>query len=239
MFSNPCNPTGVVMSYEEMEIIKEIAIENDLYIISDEVYKQFIYIDQQFKSFMNVEGIEDRLILIDSISKHYSACGARIGTICSKNEEFINYVLKLCQARLSVSTIEQYATTSLLKGIDLYMDDVKKEYMKRRDALCSALDTIPNLTYCKPDSAFYVLVKLPVDDVEKFSEWLLKEFRYKNQTLMFATGNGFYSQEHASYGRQEGRFSFCGYDANEIKIGIEVLKKALEAYNGGLICGDK
>lgn len=231
MFSNPCNPTGVVLNEREMNIIKEIAIEHDLYIISDEVYKQFIYDNQAYKSFLNVEGVEDRVIMVDSISKHYSACGARIGTICSRNKEFMKYVLKLCQARLSVSTIEQYATTSLLKGINLYMNDVRAEYKKRRDTLCEELEKIEGVTLCKPDSAFYILAKLPVDNVEVFAEWLLKEFRYKNQTLMYATGPGFYSKEHQEYGIQEVRLSFCSYNSQEIKIIIEVLKKAIEEYN--------
>jgi len=233
LFSNPCNPTGVVLNDEEIEMLKQIALEYDLYLISDEVYKQFIYDKScKFTSIMNVEGIEDRAILVDSISKHYSACGARIGVVASKNKEFMAEVLKLCQARLSVSTIEQYATTSLLSGIDLYMNDVRKEYRKRRDTMCSILNKIEGVSVCKPDSAFYVLVKLPVDDIEKFAKWLLEEFRYKNQTLMFATGPGFYSREHHDKGIQEARFSFCSYNPDEIIRGIDVLKQALKEYKG-------
>ncbi|WP_392445253.1 pyridoxal phosphate-dependent aminotransferase [Sneathia vaginalis] len=233
LFSNPCNPTGVVLNDEEIEMLKQIALEYDLYLISDEVYKQFIYDKScKFTSIMNVEGIEDRAILVDSISKHYSACGARIGVVASRNKEFMAEVLKLCQARLSVSTIEQYATTSLLSGIDLYMNDVRKEYRKRRDTMCSILNKIEGVSVCKPDSAFYVLVKLPVDDIEKFAKWLLEEFRYKNQTLMFATGPGFYSREHHDKGIQEARFSFCSYNPDEIIRGIDVLKQALKEYKG-------
>lgn len=230
MFSNPCNPTGVVLTEEEMETIKQIALEYNIYIISDEVYKQFIYDGQKFKSFMNVEGIEDRVIMVDSISKHYSACGARIGTICSRNPEFLSQVLKLCQARLSVSTIEQYATTSLLKGINLYMEDVKKEYKKRRDTLCEELLKIEGVSLCKPASAFYILAKLPVDDVDKFAKWLLEKFRYNNQTVMYATGPGFYSKEHFENGKQEVRLSFCSYNSQELKAIIEVLKIGIETY---------
>lgn len=233
LFSNPCNPTGVVLNDEEIEMLKQIALEYDLYLISDEVYKQFIYDKScKFTSIMNVEGIEDRAILVDSISKHYSACGARIGVVASRNKEFMAEVLKLCQARLSVSTIEQYATTSLLSGIDLYMNDVRKEYRKRRDTMCSILNKIEGVSVCKPDSAFYVLVKLPVYDIEKFAKWLLEEFRYKNQTLMFATGPGFYSKEHHDKGIQEARFSFCSYNPDEIIRGIDVLKQALKEYKG-------
>lgn len=232
LFSNPCNPTGIILNKEEMQMIKDIAIENDIYIISDEVYRQFIYDkEMKFISFMNIQGIEDRVIMVDSISKHYSACGARIGTLCTKNKELLNQILKFCQARLSVSTIEQFATVSLLNGIDLYIEDVKKEYKIRRDVLCEELLKIKGVSICKPDSAFYVLAKLPVDDIEKFSIWLLKDFRYKNQTIMFAVGTGFYSKEHYKKGLKEGRFSFCSHNINEIKSGIEVLKVALEQYN--------
>lgn len=232
LFSNPCNPTGVVLSDEEMEIIKQIALENDLYIISDEVYKQFIYSGQKFKSFLNMEGIDDRVIMVDSISKHYSACGARIGIVASKNKELVAQMMKLCQARLSVSTIEQYASASLLKGIDLYIPDVVAEYMKRRDKMYEKLMEIDGITACKPDSAFYIIAKLPVDDIEKFTLWLLNEFRYNNSTLMFAPGPGFYSNEHRDYGLQEARFSFCSHSVQQIEDGIGLLKIALKKYNG-------
>lgn len=231
LFSNPCNPTGVVLNEKELEMLKEIALENDLYLISDEVYKQFIYSNIKYTSIMNIQGIEDRAIMVDSISKHYSACGARIGVVASRNKELMAQILKFCQARLSVSTIEQYATTSLLQGISLYMEDVKKEYKKRRDTLCGELLKIKGVSLCKPESAFYILVKLPIKNVEEFAKWLLKDFRYNNQTLMFATGPGFYSKEHYNMGLSEARFSFCSYNTDDIKRGIEVLKFALEEYS--------
>lgn len=230
IFSNPCNPTGVVYTEDEMNMIKEIAIQNDLYIISDEVYKQFIYSNQKFKSFLNVEGVEDRVIMIDSISKHYSACGARIGVVGSKNKEIISQILKLCQARLSVSTIEQYASASLLRGIDLYINDVVNEYKIRRDTMYKKLNEIDGITTYKPDSAFYIIAKLPVDDIEKFTLWLLTKFRHNNSTLMFAPGPGFYSNEHYNNGIQEARFSFCTYNSKQIEYGIELLKIALDEY---------
>lgn len=231
LFSNPCNPTGVVLNEKELEMLKQIAIEYDLYLISDEVYKQFIYSSTKFTSIMNISSIDDRAIMVDSISKHYSACGARIGVIASRNKELMAQILKFCQARLSVSTIEQYATTSLLQGISLYMENVKKEYKKRRDTLCEQLLKIDGVSLCKPESAFYVLVKLPVKNVEDFAKWLLEDFRYNNQTLMFATGPGFYSKEHHDMGLSEARFSFCSYNPDDIKRGIEVLKFALEEYS--------
>ncbi len=230
MFSNPSNPTGIVFNDDEVEMIKEIAIKHDLYIITDEVYKQFIYDDDfEYKSFMTIKEVEDRTILVDSISKHYSACGARIGVIASKNKEFIAQALKLCQARLSVSTIEQYASTNLINTLDTYIDNARLEYKVRRDLMYNHLKEMDGVISFKPSSAFYIFAELPVDDVEKFVIWLLTEFRYKNQTLSFAPGSGFYSGENK--GLKEARFSFCTHNLTEIENGMKVLKKALEEYN--------
>lgn len=230
MFSNPGNPTGIVYTFKEMNMLVEIANEHDLWIITDEVYRQFIYDKNvEYKSFMNIPEVKNRTILIDSISKHYSACGARIGVIGSKNKEFIDQALKLCQARLSVSTIEQYATANLVNTLDTYLEGVKLEYRVRRDLLFDHLKEIPGVTCFKPDSAFYILAELPVDDIEKFVIWLLTEFRYENQTLMFAPGPGFYSTPNK--GTKEARFSFCTHNLIEIENGMKVLKEALKVYN--------
>ncbi|RRD41106.1 pyridoxal phosphate-dependent aminotransferase [Leptotrichia sp. OH3620_COT-345] len=230
MFSNPSNPTGIVLTPKEMEIIKEIALKYDLYIIADEVYRQFIYDDDlEYQSFMTISEISDRTVLIDSISKHYSACGARIGVLASKNKQFIAQALKLCQARLSVSTIEQIASANLINTLDTYIDNVRLEYKVRRDMMYNHLKEMPGVISFRPDSAFYIFAELPVDDIEKFIIWLLKEFRYKNQTLSFATGPGFYSKE--GNGKKEARFSFCTHNLTEIENGMKVLKKALEEYN--------
>lgn len=232
MFSNPSNPIGIVYTPEEINIIKEIALEHNLYIITDEVYRQFIYDEElEYKSFMNIPEVEDRTILVDSISKHYSACGARIGVIASRNREFIAQALKLCQARLAVSTIEQFASTNLINTLDTYIDNARLEYKVRRDLMYNHLKEMPGVVTFKPNSAFYIFVELPVDDIEKFAEWLLTEFRYKNQTLSFATGTGFYSKPNAKKGIKEARFSFCTHNLTEIENGMKVLKKALEAYN--------
>lgn len=228
MFSNPSNPTGTVLTMKEMEMIVEIAKKHDLFIISDEVYRQFIYDDIEYKSFLNMPGVEDKVILIDSISKHYSACGARIGVIASKNKEFINLALKLCQARLSVSTIEQFASANLINTIDTYLSEVKLEYKVRRDLLYNHLKDIEGVVCYKPDSAFYIFAELPVDDIEEFVIWLLTEFRYENQTLMFAPGPGFYSTPNK--GTKEGRFSFCTHNLTEIENGMKILKEALKVY---------
>lgn len=229
MFSNPSNPTGTVFTFKEMDMIVEIAKKYDLFIITDEVYRQFIYDDIEYKSFLTIEGVEDKVILIDSISKHYSACGARIGVIGSKNKEFINLALKLCQARLAVSTIEQYASANLINTIDTYIDEVKLEYKVRRDLLYNHLNDIEGVICFKPSSSFYILAELPVDNIEKFVMWLLTEFRYENQTLMFAPGPGFYSGTEK--GIKEARFSFCTNNLTEIENGMKVLKQALKVYN--------
>jgi len=232
MFSNPSNPTGIVFKTEEMELIRDIAIKHDLYIITDEVYRQFIYdeeIEKSYQSFMSIKEIEDRVILVDSISKHYSACGARIGVIASKNKDFLAQALKFCQARLSVSTIEQYASTNLINTLDTYIDNTKLEYKVRRDMIYNNIIKIPGVVTYKPSSALYLIAELPVDDIEKFAIWLLTEFRYENQTLSFAPGPGFYTTP--GKGTKEARFSFCTHNLIEIENGMKVLKKALEEYN--------
>lgn len=230
MFSNPSNPTGIMFTDEEIQMIVDIAIKFDLCIITDEVYRQFIYDDDfEYKSFMTIPEVADRTILVDSISKHYSACGARIGVIASKNSDFIAQALKMCQARLSVSTIEQFASTNLINTLDNYIDNAKLEYKVRRDLMYNHLKEMPGVISFKPSSAFYIFAELPVDDVEKFVIWLLTEFRYKNQTLSFAPGNGFYSKE--GKGLKEARFSFCTHNLTEIENGMKVLKRALVEYN--------
>lgn len=232
LFSNPCNPTGVVLSEREIEDIKRLAKEHNIFIISDEVYRQFIYDDKtNFKSFLTFDDLSDRIILIDSISKHYSACGARIGVIASKNKELITQMLKLCQARLSVSTIEQFAATSLVRGIDVHIDYVNKEYKKRRDLMYEKLSKIEGVIANRPDAAFYIFASLPVDDTDKFAKWLLTDFRYEGKTLMFAPGNGFYSREHAELGKKEVRFSFCGNNLRDIEDGMRLLELAIKEYN--------
>lgn len=233
MFSNPSNPTGIVFRKEEMALITEIALEYDLVIITDEVYRQFIYDNEfEFISFLTIDKVLDRTILIDSISKHYSACGARIGVLASKNKEFIAQALKFCQARLSVSTIEQFASTNLINTLDYYFDNAKHEYKIRRDMMYDKLSKIEGVVCFKPSSAFYLFAELPVDDIEKFVVWLITEFRYENQTLSFAPGCGFYSDQHKQNGIKEARFSFCTHNLEDIENGMKVLEKALEVYNG-------
>lgn len=228
MFSNPVNPTGTVYTADEIKMIGELAIKHDLYIIADEVYRQFVYDDIPYTSIMNFEDLKDRVVLVDSISKHYSACGARIGLIASKNHELMNYILKFCQARLCVSTIEQHAAANLINTMENYIEDVKMKYKSRRDLLYGYLKRIPGVVCSKPEGAFYIFVKLPVDNAEKFAKWLLTDYSYEGKTLLIAPGPGFYQTE--GKGEQEVRFSFCT-NVDDIENAMIVLRRALEEYN--------
>ncbi|MFR1675725.1 MAG: pyridoxal phosphate-dependent aminotransferase [Fusobacterium sp.] len=228
MFSNPVNPTGTVYTADEIKMIGELAIKHDLYIIADEVYRQFVYDDIPYTSIMNFEDLKDRVVLVDSISKHYSACGARIGLIASKNHELMNYILKFCQARLCVSTIEQHAAANLINTMENYIEDVKMKYKSRRDLLYGYLKRIPGVVCSKPEGAFYIFAKLPVDNAEKFAKWLLTDYSYEGKTLLIAPGPGFYQTE--GKGKQEVRFSFCT-NVDDIENAMIVLRRALEEYN--------
>ncbi|MDO4588542.1 MAG: pyridoxal phosphate-dependent aminotransferase [Fusobacterium sp.] len=228
MFSNPVNPTGTVYTAEEIKMIGELAIKYDLYIIADEVYRQFVYDDIPYTSIMNFKELKDRVVLVDSISKHYSACGARIGLIASKNHQLMNYILKFCQARLCVSTIEQHAAANLINTMENYIEDVKLKYKSRRDLLYGYLTRIPGVVCSKPEGAFYIFAKLPVDNAEKFAKWLLTDYSYEGKTLLIAPGPGFYQTE--GKGEQEVRFSFCT-NVDDIENAMIVLRRALEEYN--------
>lgn len=227
MISNPVNPTGAVYTKEEIYMLGEIAEKYDIYIIADEVYKQFIYDDVEYFSFTHIPEIEDRVVLVDSISKHYSACGARIGLIATKNQELLKEILKFCQARLCVSTIEQHAASNLINTMESYVEDVREKYKNRRDLLFNYLDKMPGVVCSKPCGAFYAFAKLPVDSSEKFAKWLLKEYRYNNQTILLAPGPGFYQTE--GKGEQEVRFSFCT-NVDDIENAMIILRRALKVY---------
>lgn len=228
MFSNPVNPTGTVYTKEEILMIGEIAKKHNLYIIADEVYRQFVYDNIDYTSIMKMNDLKDRVILVDSISKHYSACGARIGLIASKNHELMNYILKFCQARLCVSTIEQHAAANLINTMDSYLEDVKLKYKSRRDLLFGYLQKIPGIVCSKPEGAFYIFAKLPIDNAEKFAKWLLTDYSYDGKTILIAPGPGFYQTE--GMGEQEVRFSFCT-NIDDIENAMIVLRRALEEYN--------
>lgn len=224
MISNPGNPTGVVYTEEEIRMLADIAKEHDIFLISDEVYREFVYDDLKYTSALYMEDVQDRIILIDSISKRYSACGARIGLVASKNKELIAQILKICQARLCVPTIEQLATANLVNTPKDYFVKVKAEYEARRNILFEKLSQISGVTCEKPTGAFYVMVKLPIKDSEDFAKWMLTEFNHNNKTVMFAPAEGFYATE--GLGKDEIRISYC--------LNTEALKDAMDIFALGL-----
>ncbi|QVK21062.1 pyridoxal phosphate-dependent aminotransferase [Mycoplasmatota bacterium] len=228
LFSNPGNPTGVVYSKEEINMLAEIAKQNDLFIISDEVYREFVYDNLEYTSFGNVEGISDRVILVDSVSKRYSACGARIGSLACKNKDFIKQVLKLCQSRLCVPTLEQIGATALYHVDKAYLDTVNIEYNKRRDIVYETLSSIDGVICEKPTGAFYVVAKLPIEDAEDFVIWLLKDFDLNGETVMFAPAAGFYATK--GLGQNEVRIAYV-LNEDDLKKAMNILKYGLEKYS--------
>lgn len=228
LISNPGNPTGVVYTKDEIDLIVKIAKEQDLYIITDEVYREFVYDGLKHTSLMQIKGIEDRTILIDSISKRYSACGARIGIIASRNRELMANALKLCQSRLCVPTIEQLAAANLINTPEEYFEETKKEYQARRDVVFNALKEMPGVVCEKPTGAFYVIAKLPVDNAENFVKWLLTDFSVENETVMLAPAAGFYATH--GFGIDEVRISYC-INRDDLAKAMNIIKLALEEYN--------
>ena len=227
LLSNPGNPTGAIYSKEELEMIAEIAIEKDLWIISDEVYREFVYDGLEYTSFGNLKQVEDRVIIIDSVSKRYSACGARIGSIASKNKELIAQIMKLCQGRLCVPTLEQVGAVELYKTPVSYFKEVNDEYRKRRDVLYSELMKVDGVICEKPTGAFYIVAKLPVDNAEDFVKWMLTEFKVDNETVMATPAEGFYATP--GLGRDEIRLAYI-LKEEDLRKAAKILKEGLEAY---------
>lgn len=227
LLSNPCNPTGTVYKKEEIEMIKKIAISNDLWIIADEVYRDFIYDDCKFTSFASLKDVQDRVILIDSISKRFSACGARIGCIASKNKDLIKEILKLCQTRLCVPTLEQIGATELYKLNPKSLEQDRLEYEKRRNILFEEVSKIPNCICKKPEGAFYLMLKLPGINTEDFAKWLINDFSYKNETVLICPASGFYSNK--GFGDDEIRLSYV-LNSDDLISASNILKYAIEEY---------
>lgn len=225
LISNPGNPTGTVYTEDEMRRIAELSKKHNFYIISDEVYREFTYGGRKAISFSTFKDVEDRVILIDSISKRYSACGARIGCVISKNREFIEEVYKLCQMRLAVPLLEMIGAEALYKVEQQYFDEVNKEYERRRDCVYKELMSMNEVVCSEPEGAFYTVAKLPVDDAEKFVIWLLSEFDIDGETVMMAPAEGFYSTP--GLGRNEVRICYA--------LNIDSLKKAMNILREGLI----
>lgn len=228
LFSNPGNPTGIVYTKDELMTICKIAKEHNIFIIADEVYREFIYDDLKFTSIMEFDEISDRVILIDSISKRYSACGARIGCIISKNKSLMKYILKLAQSRLCISSIDQVGAAALINTSEEYFNNVVLEYEKRRNIVYEGLSKIKGVKCTKPSGAFYIMAVLPVDSAEEFVKFLLSDFSIDNETVMLAPGDGFYSTE--GLGKNEIRISYC-LKCEDLKKAINIIEKGLEQYN--------
>ena len=228
MITNPGNPTGTCLTREEMKMILDVAVEHDLYLIADEVYREFAYETSELLSFLQFGYGYENLILIDSVSKRFSACGARIGCLISKNRELMNHAMKYCQARLSVATLDQVASAALYAVGPEYFAAVREEYKKRRDTLCRKLREIPGIVFDVPGGAFYVMAALPVDDADKFQQWLLEEFDDAGETVMFAPGASMYATP--GKGKNEVRMAYV-IESHKLERAMDILKKAIEEYN--------
>lgn len=208
-------------------MLSDIAKEHNLYILADEVYREFVYDGLKHTSFMYMEDILDRIILIDSISKRYSACGARVGMIASKNKNVSKEFLKLCQSRLSVSSLDQVGAANLINVSREYFKEVNEEYENRRNILYNGLSSIEGIECEKPSGAFYIIAKLPVEDANDFAKWLLTDFNYENKTVMITPASGFYATKER--GKDEVRLSYC-INSEDLKEAIIILTKALQSY---------
>ncbi|MBP6459748.1 MAG: pyridoxal phosphate-dependent aminotransferase [Crocinitomicaceae bacterium] len=229
LICNPGNPTGYLYSKEELEKLRDIVKKHDLFLFADEVYREFCYDGAVPFSTMNLEGIENNVIMIDSVSKRYSMCGARIGALISKNKEVIAAALKFGQARLSPPTIDQIASEAALNTPQSYFDDVVAEYVTRRNIMVDGLNNIPGVFCPKPSGAFYCVAKFPVDSAEKFCQWLLEDFEYEGATVMMAPASGFYSTPGS--GTQEARIAYV-LKQDSLHKAVKVLEEALKVYPG-------
>lgn len=226
---NPNNPTGYLYSREELEALKELCLKHDLYLFSDEAYREFCYDGREFISPMQLEGLEENVVVFDTVSKRYSACGARIGCIITKNKELYLTALKFAQARLSPSLEGQIAGEAAVDTPDSYFEAVSKEYTARRDTLVNGLNKIEGVFCPNPGGAFYVIAKLPIDNADKFCQWMLEKFSYQNETVMMAPATGFYSTPGA--GLNEVRLAYV-LNQEDLKKALVCLEKGLQEYPG-------
>jgi aspartate aminotransferase len=229
MICNPGNPTGRLYTKEELDRLKALVLKYDLFLLSDEVYREFCYDGKEYVSAMHLKGIENHVILLDSISKRYSACGARIGALISKNKEVITTALKFAQARLSPPTFGQIGAEAALNTPKEYFEKVQKEYVERRDLLVAALNKMDGVYCPKPSGAFYCMAKLPIDNADKFCQWLLESFEYEGQTVMLAPATGFYSTPGA--GINEVRLAYV-LNKTDLTNAMVCLENALKIYPG-------
>ncbi|RPE09628.1 pyridoxal phosphate-dependent aminotransferase [Chitinophaga lutea] len=228
LICNPNNPTGYLYSGAELNVLKNICLKHNLFLFSDEAYREFSY-DGENISALQIEGLENHVVVFDTISKRYSACGGRIGAFVTHNRGLLDSVMKFAQARLSPPSFAQIAAEAAVDLPDNYFDSIKAEYQSRRDLLVTRLNTIPGVFCPNPGGAFYAMARLPIDDADKFCQWLLEEFSYEQQTVMLSPATGFYATP--GLGRQEVRFAYV-INRENIAKAMECLAKALEAYPG-------
>lgn len=229
MICNPSNPTGYLYSKEELEQLRTLVQKHDLWLFSDEVYREFCYDGKEYTSVMNLKGIENNVVMLDSISKRYSACGARIGALVSRNKELLATALKFAQARLSPPTFGQVAAEAAIDTPDSYFIKVKSEYVKRRDFVIEALNAMDGVFCPKPSGAFYCIARLPIDNSDKFCQWLLEDFSFNNNTVMLAPATGFYSRP--DLGTDEVRIAYV-LNLVDLKKAMTCLSEALKVYPG-------
>ena len=228
LICNPGNPTGYLYSEKEIQKLKKMVLKHDLFLIADEVYREFTYDGLKHTSVLSIEGLEENAIVIDSVSKRYSMCGARIGCVVSKNKTFIKTAIKFAQARLSPPTYALMASEAALDTPQSYFDNVTKEYVDRRNTLIKALENIDGIKVAKPKGAFYCVAELPVKDTDHFAQWILESFNDNNQTVMVAPASGFYSTK--GEGKNQIRMAYVLNKENLIRS-VEILAKALKQYN--------
>ena len=227
LITNPGNPTGTVLTPEEMTVIADIAKKHGLFLVADEVYREFVYGGEPLSTFLTLPGLEENLIVVDSVSKRFSACGARVGALMSRSRDFLAQAMKLCQGRLCSATLDQLGAAALY-GVDpSYFDATRDEYRRRRNACVEGLHRIPGVVCEEPKGAFYLMAKLPVDDADKFQTWLLEEFEDRGETLMFAPGEGFYGTP--GKGKDEIRIAYV-LNEGDIRRSMELLGLAIARY---------
>ena len=229
LICNPGNPTGYLYSREEIQKLATLVKKHNIFLVADEVYREFTYDDKVHTSILKEDGLDDHAIIIDSVSKRYSMCGARIGFLVSKNKEFIATALKFAQARLSPPTYAQIASEAALDTPDSYFEEVKVEYVARRNILIAELEKIEGIKIARPQGAFYCIAELPIKDADHFAQWLLEDFRVDNETVMVAPAAGFYATE--GLGKNQIRIAYV-LDQDSLKRAVHILGEALKSYNG-------
>lgn len=232
LICNPGNPTGCLYNKEELLALRDLVLKHDLFLFADEVYREFVYDGQEHTSILSLDGLEENAVVIDSISKRYSACGARLGTLLSRNRALMSTALKFAQARLSPPTLAQVVAEAGIMVEDAYFEAIKAEYVSRRDMLVAGLNEIPGVFCPTPGGAFYAMVRLPIDNADKFCKWLLEEFEHNNETVMLAPGSGFYATE--GRGLDEVRIAYV-LNKDSLSKALEILKRALAVYPGRVV----